>query len=82
MRTILQLADHSGLWPAIGGGHAARDTGAVIEAAGFAIERQLLCLLGEGCRRAGGSARLTGHGHHRQPAAARLGQAVSQPPCG
>jgi SAM-dependent methyltransferase len=40
MRTILQLADHSGLWPAIGGGcHPARDTGVAIEAAGFAIER-------------------------------------------
>jgi ubiquinone/menaquinone biosynthesis C-methylase UbiE len=40
MRTILQLADRSGLWPAIAGGcHPARDTGAAIEAAGFAIER-------------------------------------------
>ena len=40
MRTILQVADHSGLWPAIGGGcHTARDTGAAIEAAGFTIER-------------------------------------------
>jgi SAM-dependent methyltransferase len=40
MRTILQLADHSGLWPAIAGGcHPARDTGAAIEAAGFTIER-------------------------------------------
>jgi SAM-dependent methyltransferase len=40
MRTILQVADHSGLWPAIGGGcHPARDTGAAIEAAGFSIER-------------------------------------------
>ena len=40
MRTILRLADHSGLWPAIGGGcHPARDTGAAIEAAGFTIER-------------------------------------------
>jgi SAM-dependent methyltransferase len=39
-RAILQLADHSGLWPAIGGGcHPARDTGAAIEAAGFTIER-------------------------------------------
>ena len=39
-RTILQLADHSGLWPAIGGGcHPARDTGTAIEAAGFTIER-------------------------------------------
>jgi ubiquinone/menaquinone biosynthesis C-methylase UbiE len=40
MRTILQVADHSGLWPAIAGGcHPARDTGAAIEAAGFTIER-------------------------------------------
>jgi ubiquinone/menaquinone biosynthesis C-methylase UbiE len=39
-RAILRLADHSGLWPAIGGGcHPARDTGAAIEAAGFTIER-------------------------------------------
>ena len=40
MRTILQLADRSGLWPAIAGGcHPARDTGSAIEAAGFTIER-------------------------------------------
>jgi ubiquinone/menaquinone biosynthesis C-methylase UbiE len=40
MRAILQLADHSGLWPAIAGGcHPARDTGRAIEEAGFAIER-------------------------------------------
>lgn len=39
-RTILQLADRSGLWPLIAGGcHPARDTGAAIEAAGFQIER-------------------------------------------
>jgi ubiquinone/menaquinone biosynthesis C-methylase UbiE len=39
-RTILQLADHSGLWPKIAGGcHPARDTGAAIESAGFTIER-------------------------------------------
>jgi SAM-dependent methyltransferase len=39
-RAILQLADRSGLWPAIGGGcHPARDTGAAIAAAGFTIER-------------------------------------------
>jgi ubiquinone/menaquinone biosynthesis C-methylase UbiE len=39
-RAILQLADRSGLWPAIAGGcHPARDTGAAIQAAGFAIER-------------------------------------------
>ena len=38
-RAILQLADRSGLWPAIGGGcHPARDTGAATEAAGFTIE--------------------------------------------
>jgi ubiquinone/menaquinone biosynthesis C-methylase UbiE len=40
MRTILQVADHSGLWPAIAGGcHPARDTDAAVEAAGFTIER-------------------------------------------
>jgi ubiquinone/menaquinone biosynthesis C-methylase UbiE len=39
-RVLLQLADRSGLWPAIAGGcHPARDTGAAIEAAGFSIER-------------------------------------------
>jgi ubiquinone/menaquinone biosynthesis C-methylase UbiE len=39
-RAILQLADHSGLWPAIAGGcHPARDTGAAIKAAGFTIGR-------------------------------------------
>lgn len=39
-RMILQLADRSGLWPAVGAGcHLARDTGAAIVAAGFAIER-------------------------------------------
>jgi ubiquinone/menaquinone biosynthesis C-methylase UbiE len=39
MRTILTLADRSGLWPAIAGGcHPARDTGVAIEAAGFKIE--------------------------------------------
>jgi SAM-dependent methyltransferase len=40
MRTILRLADHSGLWPAIAGGcHPARDTSGAIEAADFTIER-------------------------------------------
>jgi ubiquinone/menaquinone biosynthesis C-methylase UbiE len=40
MRTVLRLADRSGLWPAMAGGcHPARDTGAAIEDAGFAIER-------------------------------------------
>jgi ubiquinone/menaquinone biosynthesis C-methylase UbiE len=39
-RAILQLADGSGIWPKIAGGcHVARDTGAAIAAAGFAIER-------------------------------------------
>jgi ubiquinone/menaquinone biosynthesis C-methylase UbiE len=39
-RAILQLADRSGLWPAIAGGcHPARDTGAAIAAAGFTVER-------------------------------------------
>jgi ubiquinone/menaquinone biosynthesis C-methylase UbiE len=41
MRTLLQFADRSGLWPKIAGGcHPARDTGAAIEAAGFEIESQ------------------------------------------
>jgi ubiquinone/menaquinone biosynthesis C-methylase UbiE len=40
MRTILRLADGSGLWPKLAGGcHPARDTRAAIEAAGFEIER-------------------------------------------
>ena len=40
MRAILQLADHTRLWPALCGGcHPARDTAAAIEAAGFTIER-------------------------------------------
>jgi hypothetical protein len=35
-----ELAERRGLWPAIAAGcHPARDTGAAIEAAGFAIER-------------------------------------------
>jgi SAM-dependent methyltransferase len=39
-RALLQLADRSGVWPALAGGcHPARDTGAAIAAAGFAIER-------------------------------------------
>jgi SAM-dependent methyltransferase len=39
-RAILQIADHSGLWPKLCGGcHPARDTGAAIEPAGFTIER-------------------------------------------
>ena len=38
-RALLQIADHSGLWPAIAGGcHPARDTATAIEAAGFKIE--------------------------------------------
>jgi SAM-dependent methyltransferase len=40
LRTMLRLADRSGLWPKLAGGcHPARDTGAAIEAAGFEIER-------------------------------------------
>jgi ubiquinone/menaquinone biosynthesis C-methylase UbiE len=40
LRAMLQIADHSGLWPAMCGGcHPARETGAAIEAAGFTIER-------------------------------------------
>jgi len=39
-RAFLQIADRSGIWPAIAGGcHPARDTGAAIEAAGFTIEQ-------------------------------------------
>jgi ubiquinone/menaquinone biosynthesis C-methylase UbiE len=39
-RVLLQIADRSGLWPAIAGGcHPARDTGAAIARAGFAIQR-------------------------------------------
>lgn len=37
-RLLLQVADHSGLWPTIAGGcHPARDTTAAIERAGFQI---------------------------------------------
>jgi SAM-dependent methyltransferase len=40
MRALLQLADHSRLWPTLCGGcHPARDTAAAIEGAGFTIER-------------------------------------------
>jgi ubiquinone/menaquinone biosynthesis C-methylase UbiE len=40
LRAVLQVADRSGLWPALAGGcHPARDTGGAIEAAGFEIER-------------------------------------------
>lgn len=39
-RALLQIADRSGLWPAVAGGcHPARDTGSAIESAGFTIER-------------------------------------------
>jgi SAM-dependent methyltransferase len=39
-RALFQLADRSGAWPALAAGcHLARDTGAAIAAAGFAIER-------------------------------------------
>jgi ubiquinone/menaquinone biosynthesis C-methylase UbiE len=39
-RLLLQLADRSGLWPAIAGGcHPARDTGAAIARAGFTVQR-------------------------------------------
>jgi len=38
-RTLLQIADHSGLWPRIAGGcHPARDTQAAIQSAGFEIQ--------------------------------------------
>jgi ubiquinone/menaquinone biosynthesis C-methylase UbiE len=36
---LQRIADRSGFWPLVGGGcHAARDTGAAIEAAGFQME--------------------------------------------
>jgi ubiquinone/menaquinone biosynthesis C-methylase UbiE len=39
-RLLIQVADHTGIWPTIAGGcHPARDTGAAIERAGFAVER-------------------------------------------
>lgn len=38
-RVLLQAVDRSGAWPALAGGcHPARDTGAALERAGFAIE--------------------------------------------
>jgi SAM-dependent methyltransferase len=38
-RLLLQVADHSGLWPRLAGGcHPARDTAGAIERAGFRIE--------------------------------------------
>jgi ubiquinone/menaquinone biosynthesis C-methylase UbiE len=38
-RLLLQLADHSGIWPRIAGGcHPARDTTAAIERSGFQIQ--------------------------------------------
>ena len=39
LRAVLSLADRSTLWPRLAGGcHAARDTLAAIEAAGFGVE--------------------------------------------
>ncbi len=39
-RVLLEIADRSGLWPAIAGGcHPARDTGAAIVRAGFSVQR-------------------------------------------
>jgi ubiquinone/menaquinone biosynthesis C-methylase UbiE len=39
-RTLVQLVDRTGVWPAIAGGcHPARDTTAAIERAGFAIKQ-------------------------------------------
>jgi SAM-dependent methyltransferase len=39
-RALFQLADRSGVWPALAAGcHLSRDTGAAIAAAGFTIER-------------------------------------------
>jgi ubiquinone/menaquinone biosynthesis C-methylase UbiE len=38
-RLLLQVADHSGIWPRIAGGcHPARDTTAVIERSGFEVQ--------------------------------------------
>jgi hypothetical protein len=38
-RAVFRAADASGAWPALAGGcHLARDTGAAIAAAGFAVE--------------------------------------------
>jgi ubiquinone/menaquinone biosynthesis C-methylase UbiE len=40
LRTILEIADRSRIWPTLGGGcHPTRDTLAAIEAAGFEVER-------------------------------------------
>jgi ubiquinone/menaquinone biosynthesis C-methylase UbiE len=40
LRTVLEIADRSRIWPTIGGGcHPTRDTLAAIEAAGFKIEK-------------------------------------------
>lgn len=40
LRGLRELADRSGIWPALGGGcHPTRDTRAAIESAGFEIER-------------------------------------------
>lgn len=40
LRVILEIADRSRLWPAIGGGcHATRDTLSAITSAGFGVER-------------------------------------------
>jgi hypothetical protein len=40
LRAILEVADRSRIWPALGGGcRPTRDTLAAIEAAGFTIER-------------------------------------------
>lgn len=40
LRAVLEIADRSRIWPAIGGGcHPTRDTVAAIEAAGFTVER-------------------------------------------
>lgn len=40
LRTLLEIADRSRIWPTLGGGcHPTRDTLAAIEAAGFTVER-------------------------------------------
>lgn len=44
-RLLLQVLDHSGLWPAVAGGcHPARDTAAAIEHGGFQIEASELIM--------------------------------------
>lgn len=51
---LQRALDRSGVWPAVGAGcHLARDTGAAIRAAGFAVERTRRFLAGPGPAAAG-----------------------------